>query len=330
MSIINVILSGGVGSRLWPLSRKECPKQYLKLFDGKSLFELTIDRNDKFIDKILVVGNLENNDLTNEGVKNSKKAVFSIIETVPRNTAPAIAYAAFFSEPDDILLVTPSDHMIDDSDAFKESVNKAISLANSNYLVTFGIKPTRPEIGYGYIEYEKENVISFREKPDGKTAKKFLDSQNFLWNSGMFCFKASVFLDELKKYQPELFQKTKKVFENSQGNLLKESLSLDVPSISIDYAVMEKSNKIKVIPSEFSWTDLGSFESLYDYLMIRGYPKDSNNNISIGTDEFVGFVGLKNTILVKTNDVILVVNKENSQEVKNLYNLVERTNCNLL
>ncbi|MBU0941560.1 MAG: mannose-1-phosphate guanylyltransferase [Bacteroidetes bacterium] len=329
-SITHVILTGGVGSRLWPLSRKSQPKQYLDIFDGKSLFEMTVDRNKNIADKVMVVGNIDNRHLSEKVLEKSNTSYIDIIESTPRNTAAAIAFAAFASDPDEILIVTPSDHIIGNADLYEQSIQEAIEKANNGFIVTFGIVPTKPETGYGYIERKGDNVISFREKPNQVTATDFIEKGNFLWNSGMFCFKASVFLEELKKYTPEVYDKSKIVWEsNIEGNL-DLALSLEIPSISIDYAVMERSKKIKVVSAQFTWSDLGSFESVYDYLKTIGHPVDKHGNMVIGTNNFTAFVGVKDTIFVYTPTANLILQKQSSQDVKNVYSALERQHSELL
>jgi mannose-1-phosphate guanylyltransferase len=329
-SITHVILTGGVGSRLWPLSRKSQPKQYLNLFEGKSLFEMTVERNRTLADNIMVVGNIDNCHLSRKVMEKSNTPYIDIIESTPRNTAAAIAFAAFASHPDTILIVTPSDHIIEEVKEYNEAIIEAIEKASQGFIVTFGIIPTKPETGYGYIERRGDDVISFREKPNKVTATDFIAKGNFLWNSGMFCFKASVLLEELKKFYPEVYEKSKIVWDNNiKGNLDLE-LSLEIPSISIDYAVMERSKKIKVVSSTFTWSDLGSFESVYDYLVSKGHPVDKDGNMVIGTNNYTAFVGLKNTIFVYTDNANLILQKERSQDVKNVYSELERKNSDLL
>ncbi|WP_313581538.1 sugar phosphate nucleotidyltransferase [Chishuiella sp.] len=330
MSIVHVLLTGGIGSRLWPLSRKTSPKQYLNLFDGKSLFELTINRNKEIADKIIIVGNKDNSHLSQKAMELCNLPYTNIIESTPRNTAAAIAFAAFSVNSDSILIITPSDHLISGMPSYQEAMNEGIKKAEQGFIVTFGIKPTRPETGYGYIEHEDDFVKSFREKPNKDTAEDFIEKGNFLWNSGMFCFKASVFLEELKFYEKELYIKAYDAWKNSKNGFLDENLSLEIPSISVDYAVMERSKKIRVVSTSFEWSDLGSFESLYEYFVTNGYSKDENGNIVIGTDIFTGFVGLENTILVHTKDALLVVQKEKSQDVKKIYNVLDKMQSKLL
>lgn len=325
MAIINVILSGGVGSRLWPLSRKSRPKQYLPIFEEETLFQKTAIRNQGLCDSILVVGNCENFELSRFDLKKSGLDNFGeIIEACPRNTAAAIAFAAFQANSEDILFVTPSDHLIQSDQRYFEAVNRAIQLAKEGNIVTFGLKPIKPETGFGYIEAEGEEVLSFREKPDLNTAVEFIQQGNFYWNSGMFCFRAGIYLEELLKFEPELYRTAKLAFESSEQGKLDLELSLQIPSISVDYAVMERTKKIKVVPSDFSWSDMGSFESIYEYLDSQGHPKDQDGNMVIGTDIHPEFVGLKNTLLIQTPDAILVLQKEKAQDVKKVYERLEK------
>ncbi|AXB58521.1 mannose-1-phosphate guanylyltransferase [Flavobacterium fluviale] len=322
-TVTHVVLTGGIGSRLWPLSRKTLPKQYLELFEGESLFEKTVVRNKNVSSKTIVVGNIENYKMSNAIMSKFSKPFTHIIEAVPRNTAAAIAFAAFASEPEDILLITPSDHIIEGKSSYTLALQQAIRLANQDYLVTFGIKPTKPETGYGYIEFDKENVIAFHEKPSSKKAENYLKKGNYFWNSGLFCFKAGRFLIELEKQEPEVYWASKTVWDANQDGFLDYDLSLNIPSISVDYAVMERSKDIKVVPAHFDWSDLGSFESVYDYLVQKGHPMDSNKNITIGTSLHTTFIGVKNCILIYTADALMVLQKENSQEVKQVYQQLE-------
>lgn len=330
MKKYNVILSGGVGSRLWPMSRKTKPKQYLPIFNGQTLFQLTAERNKKNCDQFIVVGNRENYQLSRRDLQANDIADFvEIIEACPRNTAAAIAFAAFAVQPQDLLFITPSDHLIQAGESYVKCVERAFELAEAGHIVTFGLKPTRPETGFGYIESRGEEVLSFREKPDAQMAESFVNDGNFLWNSGMFCFKASVFLEELQKFEPEIFEKSKLVYNQKSEHFLDEKLSMEVPAISVDYAVMERTDKIKVVPAFFEWSDLGSFESVYDYLKSQNHPIDSAGNMVIGTDIHTEFLGMNETILVSTEDAILILKKENAQQVKNIYEKLQHENPNL-
>jgi mannose-1-phosphate guanylyltransferase len=295
------------------------------------LFQKTVLRNKKFCDQVMVVGNSENFELSRKDLASAQIEDYSeIIEASPRNTAAAIAFAAFKADAADILFVTPSDHLIQAEDMYASSVSKAVQLAKDGYIVTFGLKPFKPETGFGYIEADGEDVKSFREKPDATTAQSFLDQGNFYWNSGMFCFQAGIYLDELQRFEPNVFNAAKKAFEAATDGKLDYDLSMQIPSISVDYAVMERTDKIKVVPSTFQWSDMGSFESIYEYLQEMGHPQDEAGNMVIGTDIHTEFTGLSNTILIHTPDAILVLQKENAQDVKKVYERLEREKPDLV
>lgn len=266
--MINIILCGGSGTRLWPLSRKMLPKQFVRIFEDKSLFQSTVLRNTTLCESSMVVSNTEQyflavDQLNQIGITNSN----FLLEPIGRNTAPAIALACMAMDSEEVVLVTTSDHLVKDEQAYNTAVKKACELANENYLVTFGIKPEYPETGFGYIEASENNVISFKEKPDLETAKNYIEQGNFLWNSGMFCFKAGIFLEELKKFNLEMFDACVKAFP-VQANHAEIRIDLDamenIPEDSIDYVVMEKSKRVKVVHCDMGWSDLGSFDSLFD------------------------------------------------------------------
>lgn len=331
MKIINVILSGGVGSRLWPLSRKEKPKQYIDLFEGKSLFQQTIIRNKDICEELIVVGNVDNYHLSRKALKDLGIEKFhEVIEATPRNTAAAIAFAAFKAHPEDILLVSPSDHLIEDLDIYNSAIQEAIELAKKGSIVTFGLQPTKPETGYGYIQIKNGDVLGFREKPNLDTAQEFLKLADFYWNSGMFCFQAKTFLNELKIHEPDVFESALKAFELSKDNILPLEESLIIPSISVDYAVMEKTEKLQAVIGRFKWSDMGSFESIYDYLLSKKHPIDKHGNMVIGSKLHTEFLGLKKCILVITDDAILVLKKEKAQDVKKIYENLSSNNKKIL
>ena len=331
MSIINVILSGGVGSRLWPLSRKSRPKQYIPFFENRTLFQMCIERNSTVVDKLMVVGSIDNYKLSR--IDFNKCAItdyMEIIEAAPRNTAASIAFAAFAAEPDDVLFVTPSDHIISGKESYEKVIGESIKLANEGYIVTFGAIPTKPETGYGYIEFDKDyNVLSFKEKPDHNKALEYISSKSYLWNSGMFCFKASVYLEELEKYAPEVYKTSKMAIDKIDANFLPIKETMEIPSISVDYAVMEHSKKIKVVPFDFDWNDLGSFESIWEY-MEKNASEPFGKNLVLGSRKHVEFIGLENLILVETEDAIVVMPKSQSQDVKKVYERLEKDNPELV
>lgn len=325
----NIILCGGSGTRLWPVSRTASPKQFVKLFDNKSLFQLTVERNMANCNKNIVVSNAEQYLLAEEQLEElSVSDSAYMIEPIGRNTAPAIALACFSLDPEEIVLVTPSDHLIKDQKAYAEVLTKAEEFAEEGFLVTFGITPDRAETGFGYIEADGNTVKNFHEKPDADKAQAYLEAGNYYWNSGMFCFKAGVFLAELKKYSPEMFIKAQEAFNNTNASrLMKIDLEdmLAIPKDSIDYAVMEKSDKVKVVPAAIKWSDVGSFDSLYAEL-----PTDENgntksddvitvgasNNMVLTSGRKVAFVDTEDLIVVDTPDALLVAKRGSSQKVK--------------
>lgn len=325
--VINVILSGGFGTRLWPLSTPENPKQFLKIFNGKSLFQHTVERNNNLVDQSMILTNAAHYKIATGQVREIGNFFdHEVLEPVPRNTAPAITLAALSVNKDDILFVTPSDHMIDDKEIYSKCVSEAIELAKKDFLVTFAIKPTFAETGYGYIEFDGNDVKSFREKPNAKTAKEFLKNGNFYWNSGMFCFKAGVYLEEIKKHSPEIYHKSVDSFKSG----IDEKTMSEIPEDSVDYAVFEKSDIIKTIPSSFRWNDLGNFDALIDYFHTTFNHGDSfvnnvegidvSNCSAISNKKVIG-IGIVDLILIDTDQFTLILPKGRSQEVKKIYTL---------
>ncbi|MDF1877999.1 mannose-1-phosphate guanylyltransferase/mannose-6-phosphate isomerase, partial [Sulfurimonas sp. SAG-AH-194-L11] len=335
----NIILCGGNGTRLWPISRTLMPKQFVKLFDSKSLFQLTVQRNSKVCDSQFIVSNIEQYFLALDQLEElSQTNNKYLLEPVGRNTAPAIALACMALDKEEMVLVTPSDHLIKDEKEYAKVLESAKTLACEDNLVTFGITPTFAEVGFGYIESAKDNVVkAFHEKPDLQTATSYLKAGNYYWNSGMFMFKAGVFLEELKKYSPEVYKTSLKAFNNaSQSDMIriKHEDMMSIPEDSIDYAVMEKSSIVKVIPSNIDWSDVGSFDALFKEL-----PKDENNNtcndkhISIdsknnliyGHDKYIVTIDVEDLIIVDTGDALLISKKGSSQKVKQVVSELKKT-----
>lgn len=328
--MINLILCGGSGTRLWPVSRTLMPKQFVKLIEEASLFQLTVKRNSQHCTSQWIVSNTEHYFLAGDQLEEMGRGKEEkyLLEPVGRNTAPAIALACFGLEEDDIVLVTPSDHLIRNEEAYAEALQRAEALANEDNIVTFGIAPTFPETGYGYIEAQGEDVKAFHEKPNLQTAQRYLGAGNCYWNAGMFCFKAGVFLEELRTYAPEIYDASKAAFENASVKevvRIKHEDMLAIPSESIDYAVMEKSSKVKVVASDIGWSDVGSFDALYEEL-----PKDidgntlnpnhitidSTNCLVYGSERTIATVDVDNLIVVDTGDALLVSQKGSGQKVK--------------
>ncbi|WNL12615.1 mannose-1-phosphate guanylyltransferase/mannose-6-phosphate isomerase [Aliarcobacter cryaerophilus] len=358
--MINIILCGGSGTRLWPISRTLMPKQFVKLFSHKSLFQLTVERNSKLCKSSFIVSNSEQyflalDQLEELNIENNRY----LLEPIGRNTAPAIALACMALDYDEIVLVTPSDHLIKDEKEYEKVINRAKEFASKNKLVTFGITPTFAETGFGYIQAKPENdectilnVELFHEKPSFEIAMHYLEENSklsiqnlplkYLWNSGMFCFKAGIFLEELKNYSPEIYEASKIAFENANNtnNLIriKHEDMANIPEDSIDYAVIEKSNIVKVIPSNISWSDVGSFDSLYEEL-----PKDENsntindnhisidskNNLVYGVERKIATVDIEDLIIIDTGDALLISKKGSSQKVKKVVEKLKESNSQL-
>lgn len=358
-----VILAGGSGSRLWPLSRDLYPKQLLKLDKRNTLFQSTFLRlTPNFSDKnILSITNIKHfsdvkMQLTKIKNKLEQKEDYKVItEPIGRNTAPAIALATKYVQSiskdiDPIILITPSDQVIKDNESFSSSINEGIKLADKGYIVTFGIIPEREETGFGYIKTKKNTPITkisafslkadeFKEKPDIATAKKYIKAKNYYWNSGIFMFKASVLINELKKHSPEIIETLSELeIKELQPTVSFDSFS-KMPDISIDYAVMEKSDKIALVPLDCGWNDLGSWEALYDiskkdkngnYITGNVIDIDSENSMIYSTSKLVTTLGLKNKVVVETDDALLICDKSRTQDVKKIYNkLKEEQNASI-
>lgn len=329
----NIILCGGNGTRLWPISRTLMPKQFVKLFHDKSLFQLTLKRNLEISEKQLVVSSTDQFFLALDQVEEliNNKNISFLLEPMARNTAPAIALACFHLDENEIVLVTPSDHLIKNEENYLKVVQRAQILAKEGYLVTFGIKPSKPEIGFGYIEADLENVKAFHEKPDRVMAQHYLDAGNYYWNSGMFCFQVKTFLEELKKYAPQMYDMCQRAYNEAicEPNIIRirQQHMLEIPEDSIDYAIMEKSQRVKVVASDFSWSDVGSFDALYEEfpkddqgntLCTKYINIDSKNNLIIGSTRKISTVDIEDLIIVDTPDALLVSKKGSSQKVKQI------------
>jgi len=338
--LTNIILCGGNGTRLWPISRTLMPKQFVRLFENKSLFQRTIERNTVICDNNLIVSNIEQyflalDQLEEIGQVNNRY----LLEPIGRNTASAIGLACMSLDKDELVLVTPSDHLIKDEDEYKKVVDIAKILANKNNLVTFGITPQFAEIGFGYIESVKDSydIEVFHEKPNKKTAQAYVDAGNYYWNSGMFMFKVGVFLEELQKYSPKIFEASKIAFDNRKTNdsaiRIEHKYMQEIPAESIDFAVMEKSKKVKVVPSNIGWSDVGSFDALYKELPQdeNGNTKndkhisiDSKNNFIYSKDKYIATIDVDNLVIVDTGDALLVSKKGSSQKVKEVVSEIQK------
>lgn len=326
----NIILCGGNGTRLWPISRTLLPKQFVKLFKDRSLFQKTCLRNHAMCNQRFIVSNAEQYFLANDQLAElDLNASNFLLEPLGRNTAPAIALACMTLSEDEIVFVTPSDHLIKDDVAYEKVLQKAKEYAENDYLVTFGITPTYPETGYGYIEIDKDdNVEAFHEKPDMLKAQHYIEAGNYLWNSGMFCFKSGVFLQELKKFAPDIYKGCEDALLNAKRNTIiriGHHEMMQIPEESIDYAVMEKSRRIKVIESDIGWSDVGSFDSLFEELphdscgnsiSEHTITVNSHNNMIMTDGRLIAAVDVDDLVIIDTSDALLVTKKGSSQQVK--------------
>lgn len=338
--IVPVILSGGSGSRLWPISQPSRPKQLHALTCERTMLQLTALRaaDSRWFDAPVVVSSEQHagqiqEQLTHVGIAPSRV----ILEPVARNTAPAISLAALSSDEQAVLLVMPCDHIIADVEAFRAAIEKALPWADKGWLVTFGIKPTHAETGYGYIRQGEAldsgvlQVSQFAEKPDQPTAQFYVAEGNFLWNAGIFMFKAGAFLQALGENEPEVLAQTENAMAapGRDGFFVqpdKQSFAR-CPAISVDHAVMEKAEKVAVVPVEMGWSDVGSWDALHELS-----PKDGFGNSLAGTIILAGStgcsvrstgpvvagVGLEDLIVVATPDAVLIVPRGRSQEIKAL------------
>lgn len=340
-----IILAGGSGTRLFPLSRKKFPKQFLSLKDNETLFQKTINRNLKVVNDKNDIVIITNNDYQFH-VKNQIKDILGedfniILEPISKNTAPAIALAVKYAldkmkvDEEEVLFISPSDHIISPINKFIEYIKKAEKLAKRGYIITFGINPTKPETGYGYIEadlknslgYQAYRVKQFHEKPDLETAQKYLISGNYYWNSGMFAFSIKTILEEFKNHAPEIFNLIyNKTFEETIMGFE------EMPDISIDYAVMEKTDKAIVLPMDVIWSDVGSWDSVYEVL-----DKDKNYNVKIGNiidietknslimgnERLIATIGIEDMLIIETPDTILIAKKGKGQKVKDLVQILK-------
>lgn len=330
-----IILAGGGGSRLFPLSRTKFPKQFLKLNGEYSLLTQTILRFLPVVkpcDMVIVTNQEYVHHVKTELIAAKAQDAHILLEPVARNTAPAVMFAARYcldvlgARPEEILYVTPSDHIICPLEVFKENVLQATELAKKNKIVTLGVRPDHPETGYGYIQageafYDGFHVQSFREKPDQETAKSYLAAGNYYWNSGMFAFTIECFMNELRKYQMKIYTLAEAGWERMGANFA------EMPSISLDYAVAEPSEELVMLPITAEWNDIGSWDAIHDVLpkdksgnALQGdcIPIDCFNTLILSHSRLIGGIGLEDILVVETDDVIVVAKKGESQKVKEL------------
>lgn len=345
MKLIPTILCGGAGSRLWPLSRSQHPKPFIKLNDGQSLLQKAFKRGlqQQNVVEVLTVTNRELLFKTEDeyrAINYQEADTAFILEPFGKNTAAAIAAAVLNvienHGKDAVLLVLAADHLIDNAESFSEAVNTAIQLAEHGKLVTFGIKPTAPETGYGYIHAQGNDVLEFVEKPDLATAKEYVNSGQFLWNSGMFCFSAGAMYEEMLQLCPDILGQIEKCLELSQkvqGNKVRQielnaEIFKHVAETPIDIAIFEKSKHVAVVPCDIGWSDIGSWVAMGELTPSdengnridgRAQLYDSRNCFIRSKNRLVGAVGLDDVIIVDTADALLVAHSSRVQDVKHVY-----------
>ncbi|MCB9495149.1 MAG: mannose-1-phosphate guanylyltransferase/mannose-6-phosphate isomerase [Desulfobacteraceae bacterium] len=351
--LIPVILAGGSGTRLWPLSRRLYPKQLIELTSDNTMLQETILRleNIENLSDPIIICNEEHRFMVAEQLRQiSIESPSIILEPVAKNTAPAIAAAAVKAlelDSDPTLIVLPADHYIGDMENFKKSIKTGYEAAEKDLVITFGIVPSSPETGYGYIKKgaavsdQVSMVEKFVEKPDLETAKQYLESGRYLWNSGMFIFKAKTIIEEFENNSPEILKCSRTAVEKSSVDLDfmrldRESFSLS-PEDSIDYAIMEKTKRAAVIPISCKWNDLGSFEALW-----QTKQKDENNNVTYGdvylsdvknsflhsTSRIVAAVGIEDHVVIETSDAVLVASRDKVQDVKKIVEQLKKDKRN--
>lgn len=338
MSVCAVIMAGGTGSRLWPVSRAGYPKQLLPLYEKTTMLQSTVLRlTDLPVQSSITVCNEENRFMVAEQLRNIDAMSTIILEPEGRNTAPTIALAALEKELEDpVLLVLAADHIVQNQQKFTDAIAASLPLAESGKLVTFGIVPTEPQVGFGYIERGAEIgngywVKSFREKPPAEVAQEYLDSGHYYWNSGIFMFRASRYLEELQENRPDIVSACRAAMESKARDLdflrVGNAAFAKCPTESIDCAVMEQTNDAVVVPIDAGWSDIGSWSSLADLS-----EQDDNGNTAIGDvkilasensyvrseDKLVAAIGVSDLVIVSTKDAVLVASKDDAQDVKRI------------
>jgi len=338
--ITPVILSGGSGTRLWPLSRSKRPKQLLALTGEQTMLQMTASRcvDDALFGRPIIVTNADHaDDIIDQLAAGNHDPAAIILEPIGRNTAPAIALAAIEARPDSALLVMPSDHVIEDVPAFHAAIERALPLVNDGWLVTFGITPDKPETGYGYIRRGAEitpgvhRVDAFIEKPDLARAEAYLDEGGFSWNAGIFLFRADAYLGALERHDPEIARHARKAMTAASRDGIRiqpeRATFMECPSDSIDYAVMERDDRVAVVPVDMGWSDVGSWDALHalgfgdaDGNVVHGdvVAIDTSHCLIRSEGPVVTMVGVHDLIVVATRDAVMILPRGSSQDVKKI------------
>ena len=350
--IIPVILAGGAGTRLWPMSTEDKPKQFHNMSGGGTLLEETINRLKPLSpEEIVIVSSKKYEELSLTEIKKTGLRGTILSEPVPRNTAPAVLYAAFFLKKkynDPVMAVLPADHFIKDTKSFVSVISKGISLADTDYLTTIGIKPEYPETGYGYIKGTElaggaSKVDKFTEKPPLAVAQQYIEDGNFYWNSGIFVWKTSVIIEWFKKLLPDMYEQFRSLealsYEEIASNTdriwdIKSKIYSSIKSISIDNGILENAENRMVIPADFGWADLGSWKSVDDILKCDSSenrtqsPENSifvksNNSTILSEGMTIALVGVSNITVVQSGNNILVIDKDSSQDVRDVVDVIK-------
>lgn len=345
MKTFSVIMAGGGGTRFWPLSRQEKPKQLLSIFGNDALVNETIKRYNGIIseENTYIVTSSQQEKLMRDVLNKKVPPENVLIEPAGRNTAPCILLAALAIMKkcgDGVMCVFPSDHYVKHEKEFKSILNKAVQYAEAgDKLITIGMKPTYPATGYGYIKRADNSqdgfydVLDFVEKPQFDKAKKYIEAGDYLWNSGIFIWKVSTIIENFKRFLPRIYEPLMKLFEEDSADQSLEKVYPTIPSISIDYGVLERSSDVMVIPAEFGWNDIGSWDSLGAI-----YPPDANGNIVkadhlgietrdciiYGNSKIITSIGLSDMIIVNTDDALMICPKSRSQDVKHIVDLLKQ------
>lgn len=352
MDLYAIIMAGGIGARFWPRSKKKSPKQLLRIIGENTMIQETFIRLNGLVPKenILIV----TNESQRPGIAEQLPEIPSdniIVEPFGRNTAACIGLASVIIQkrsPDAVTFVMPADHIIRDSESFINTLKIAAQFSYQNQaLVTIGIQPTKPETGYGYIQIDEDSgknnvfkVLTFAEKPNYDTAVNFIKSGDFLWNSGMFIWKIDTILNEIKRFMPDLYEGLSQIKDNLNdpefANIL-SNIYGQLRSISIDYGIMEKSDRVFLVRGQFSWSDVGSWEAVYELS-----EKDQDGNVKVGTvytdmamdsyiyspDKFTAVIGLDNIIVINCNNALLVCKRDKAQDVKNIIDYLKLNKLN--
>ena len=352
MKLYAIIMAGGIGSRFWPRSKKKIPKQLLKIFGDNTMIQDTVERINPVVSKenILIVTNETQRPGIREQLPDLPEENI-IVEPFGRNTAACIGLASIViqqRDPDAVTFVLPADHIIKDGDSFVNTLNTAAKFASNNpALVTIGIVPTKPETGYGYIQIDEESerdnvfkVLTFAEKPNYATAVNFVNSGDFFWNSGMFIWRIDTILNEIKKHMPDLYEGLQQIKEKIKSPDYLDALSNiygQLRRVSIDYGIMEKSESVYLVKGKFNWSDVGSWEAVYELS-----DKDEDGNVKTGTiytdmvldsyiyspDKFTAVIGLDDVIVINYNDALLVCKRDKAQDVKNIIDYLKLNKLN--